>query len=171
MPTVRVQQVMQLYKVPMRWLWQLQLQAHVHVQDLSMGWLDCEPDSLFLPTHFAVGDVQHVLPRQAISMARALASQLPHWLLRDVMYPLFSFTFIARPMQASHASCVRPGGLLILDQACSSLRADFRVGRRISMRDSALGHMRACAAENPLFESGTVPRLLGVVARSGDAAA
>lgn len=64
-----------------------------------MGWLDCEPEPLFQPTRFEVGDVARVLPRHVLNVLRAVGRQLPPWLIQDVIHPAADYTFTARPMQ------------------------------------------------------------------------
>ena len=64
-----------------------------------MGWLECEPEPLFQPTVFRVGDVEEVVPRQIILLVKSLATHLPQWLLQQFLKPIVEFTFAARPMQ------------------------------------------------------------------------
>jgi hypothetical protein len=41
-----------------------------------MGWLDCEPDDLYLDYDFTVADVQHVLPSTARQGALWMADEV-----------------------------------------------------------------------------------------------
>ena len=64
-----------------------------------MGWLECEPESLFHRDRFVVGDVQWIIPHQLRFLVRRAAPLLPQWLRESVIQPVLATTFTARPMQ------------------------------------------------------------------------
>ena len=76
------------------------------MQDLSMGWLDCNPDELFLPTRFTVRDLPYYTPGPVENFLIGLSHITPDTVMRALDGPL-SVSFIARPMQ------VQPSCLLL----------------------------------------------------------
>ncbi|CAK0783153.1 hypothetical protein CVIRNUC_006352 [Coccomyxa viridis] len=83
--------------------------------DLSMGWLDCNPDELFLPTRFTVRDLPYYTPGPVENFLIGLSHITPDAVMRALDAPL-SVSFIARPMQlhavvmAMFASIIAPFG-------------------------------------------------------------
>ena len=67
-------------------------------QDLSLGWLDCNPDELFLPTRFTVRDLPMYTPGPVENFLIGLSHITPGFVTRALDGPL-STSFIARPMQ------------------------------------------------------------------------
>ncbi|KAK9823657.1 hypothetical protein WJX72_004460 [[Myrmecia] bisecta] len=84
--------------------------------DLSMGWLDCEPDDIFKPAEYVVSDIAYFIPASLHSIWQATAVRLPPAFMQDVVDPLANFHFTARPMQlhavvlAMFASIIAPFG-------------------------------------------------------------
>ncbi|KAK9813894.1 hypothetical protein WJX73_003570 [Symbiochloris irregularis] len=84
--------------------------------DLSMGWLECEPEPLFTRDRFAVRDLQWVVPHQVQYILGRGVHMLPRWLPSTPLQPIPDFEFIARPMQihaivlAMFASIIAPFG-------------------------------------------------------------
>ena len=75
---------------------------YLHLQDLSMGWLDCNPDELFLPTRFTVRDLPHYTPGPVENF---LIGRVPHhpegFVMRALDGPLS--TQLHRPPHAGGA--------------------------------------------------------------------
>ena len=63
-----------------------------------MGWLDCNPDELFLPTRFTVRDLPYYTPGPVENFLIGLSHITPDFVMRALDGPL-STSFIARPMQ------------------------------------------------------------------------
>lgn len=77
---------------------------YLHLQDLSMGWLDCNPDELFLPTRFTVRDLPHYTPGPVENFLIGVSHITPKAVMRALDVPL-SVSFIARPMQVAPLLC------------------------------------------------------------------
>ena len=71
-----------------------------------MGWLDCNPDELFLPTRFTVRDLPYYTPGPVENFLIGLSHITPDAVMRALDGPL-SVSFIARPMQVE-LSCLLP---------------------------------------------------------------
>ena len=70
-----------------------------------MGWLDCNPDELFLPTRFTVRDLPYYTPGPVENFLIGLSHITPDFVMRSLDGPL-SISFVARPMQVpSRAKC------------------------------------------------------------------
>jgi hypothetical protein len=70
-----------------------------------MGWLDCNPDELFLPTRFTVRDLPYYTPGPVENFLIGLSHITPDFVMRSLDGPL-STSFVARPMQVpSRAKC------------------------------------------------------------------
>jgi len=79
-----------------------------------MGWLDCNPDELFLPTRFTVRDLPYYTPGPVENFLIGMSHITPDFVMRALDGPL-STSFVARPMQVpcnsypfnpSHVCCV-----------------------------------------------------------------
>lgn len=69
-----------------------------------MGWLDCNPDELFLPTRFTVRDLPYYTPGPVENFLIGLSHITPDAVMRALDGPL-SVSFIARPMQVKQLAC------------------------------------------------------------------
>ena len=66
------------------------------------SWLHCEPDDIFKPAHFAVGDVLNALPSQLLDFLLRLWHIMPgSHSLDATLPPLAQLAFTAKPMQVS----------------------------------------------------------------------
>ena len=76
-----------------------------------MGWLDCNPDELFLPTRFTVRDLPYYTPGPVENFLIGLSHITPDAVMRALDAPL-SVSFIARPMQVTRLACCRASGMM-----------------------------------------------------------
>lgn len=60
-----------------------------------MGWLDCNPDEIYVPAKFVLYDLPEYLPGPLADFSRALSRYVPAALAQ----PLGSLSITARPMQ------------------------------------------------------------------------
>lgn len=84
--------------------------------DLSMGWLNCEPDELYVPKLFGVSDFVTLLPKTLGWLNKPLVDLLQTLAIYFSIGDLQHLTFIARPIQlhalvmALFASVIAPFG-------------------------------------------------------------
>jgi phosphatidate cytidylyltransferase len=82
------------------------------LQDLSIGWLDCEVDDLYIPKLLSLQSITSTLPPGMLEVTRLLAAQLPP----GITAWLTSISVMAEPMQvhavmlAVFASIIAPFG-------------------------------------------------------------
>ena len=69
------------------------------VQDLSMGWLHCEPEELFVPKLFGTTDLTTYVPKTIAWLCYPLTAILQGLADQFNIGNLSEFTFIARPIQ------------------------------------------------------------------------
>lgn len=82
-------------------------------QDLSMGWLHCEPDELFKPSLFGPRDLINLTPGH-LRWALAPAGKLLQGSLQQArLTGLLEFTFIARPIQVGMTAALMKGVALL----------------------------------------------------------
>lgn len=63
-----------------------------------MGWLDCNPDEIYLPATFVLREAPEYLPGPVSDLLLALGSITPGVVMRG-LDSLLSLSFTARPMQ------------------------------------------------------------------------
>jgi hypothetical protein len=71
-----------------------------------MGWLDCNPDEIYLRSTFVLRDAPEYLPGPAADFVVALGSITPRFLSR-ALDSLLILSFTARPMQVCAPAAVR----------------------------------------------------------------
>ena len=79
-------------------------------QDLSLGWLDCNPEPIYLPTTFRLADLPDNSPGPIADFLLALGRLTPA-ALKQLLSPILDFSFVARPMQVAapcHAHAAVP---------------------------------------------------------------
>ena len=125
-----------------------------------MGWLDCNPDELFLPTRFTVRDLPYYTPGPVENFLIGLSHITPDFVMHALDGPL-STSFTARPMQVpfvphSFPFSASPAGV----RACH-----FWAGRRLwacgSKQRPSLdaSSCRSSVCRYPCVESTLIPNL------------
>lgn len=69
-------------------------------QDLSLGWLDCNPEPIYLRSTFRLADLPDHSPGPVADFLGALGRLAPA-ALKQALSPLLDFSFVARPMQVA----------------------------------------------------------------------
>jgi hypothetical protein len=93
-------------------------------QDLSLGWLDCHPDQIYVRSTFRLAELPEHSPGPIADFLRALGRLTPS-ALRRILAPLLEFSFVARPMQVRRLLASGP------PVACSSYAPDVIVQRSV----------------------------------------
>ena len=91
------------------------------MQDLSMGWLNCEPDELFKPKVFSASGIAGLIPARLASLLSPFASLLTAAGQELGLGSLATFTFVARPIQ------VRAPSIKLAGKPIKFLISDFRL--------------------------------------------
>ena len=89
-------------------------------QDLSMGWLHCEPEELFIPKLFGTSDFTAYIPRGIAWLFSPATAFLQAIADRFNVGDLSALTFIARPIQVHQLK------LIAKLQQAHELRCSYR---------------------------------------------